>query len=136
MSLLGRVQHSLDDKGRIVLPSQYRDLLPGALYLTLGDDRQVALWPEEPFQQKLAEKTARQHEGLAGRREFLRFTANTAQVKMDGQSRISIPEPLRAQAGLDRNRPLTIVGAGDRVEIWDTALLEAFLDDGMGAGDA
>jgi MraZ protein len=136
MSLLGRVQHSLDDKGRIVLPSQYRDLLPGALYLTLGDDQQVALWPEEPFQQKLAEKTARQHEGIEGRKEFLRFTSNTAQVKVESQSRISIPEPLRAKAGLDRGRPLTIVGAGDRIEIWDTALLDDFLGDGPGAGDA
>ncbi len=127
--LLGRTQLTLDDKNRIVLPSAFRDYLRGPLFFALGDENQVGIWPEEAFQQKLAIKKERELQGGAeGRREFLRFTSNASPVKMDAQYRVPVPETLRNLARLDRARPVAMVGASDRVEIWDSVSLDAYLD--------
>jgi MraZ protein len=128
MLLLGRSQHSLDDKNRIVLPASYRDLLHGPLYFALGEENQVAIWPEEAFAAKAALKKERELTGgPEGRREHLRFTMNASVVKIDAQFRVPIPENLRNEADLDRSRPISIVGANDRIEIWDTIRLDAYL---------
>ena len=123
--LLGRFQHSLDEKGRIVLPSGFRDQLHGALFFALGDENEVAIWPDEAFQVKLSQKKAKELEGLEGGREFRRFTSNSGPVKVDGQFRVAIPDFLRTQAGLVRD--VTIMGAWDRVEVWDTTRLDRYL---------
>jgi MraZ protein len=126
--LLGRSQHSLDDKNRIVLPATHRELLQGVLYFALGDDNEVAIWPEAGFNAIMAIKKNRELTGGAeGRKEHRIFAMNASQVKMDAQFRVSIPENLRLQAGLDRGRPVSIVGVDDRVEIWDSARLDFYL---------
>jgi MraZ protein len=127
--LLGRTQLTLDDKNRIVLPSAFRDYLRGPLFFALGDEEQVGIWPEEAFQQKLAIKKERElHGGVEGRREFLRFTSYASPVKMDAQYRVPVPETLRNLAKLERSRPVAMIGASDRVEIWDSASLDAYLN--------
>ena len=128
MLLLGRTQHSLDDKNRIVLPAAYRDLLHGPLYFALGEEDQVGIWPDEAFKAKAALKKEQELiGGLEGRREHLRFTMNASLVKMDAQFRVPIPENLRAEANLDRTRPVSIVGVNDRIEIWDSSRLDAHM---------
>lgn len=128
MMLLGRSQHTLDDKNRIVLPASYREHLHGTLYFALGDEYQVGIWPEAAFHDKAALKKDRELAGGSeGRREHLRFMMNASIVKMDAQFRIPIPENLRIEAKLDRARGISIVGAGDRVEIWDNVHLEEYL---------
>ncbi len=130
--LLGRSQHNLDDKNRIVLPAVFREDLHGPLYFALGDDMEVAIWPAEGFEAKKKLKKERELTGGAeGRREHRIFAMNASAVKIDAQFRIAIPENLRVQAGLDRNRPITIVGADDRLEIWDTARLDTYLGAGL-----
>jgi MraZ protein len=127
--LLGRTQLTLDDKHRIVLPAAFRDSLQGNLFFALGDENQVGIWPEAAFQEKLAIKKARELQGGAdGRREFLRFTSNASQVKMDAQFRVPVPETLRTLARLDRSRPVAMVGASDRVELWDSNSLDGYLN--------
>ena len=126
MALLGRVDHSLDDKGRLVVPAVFRDDLDGKLFFALGDENEVAVWPEAEFNEKLEQKKAREREGREGAREFRRFTAFAAACKMDAQFRIAIPETLRLKAGLGRE--VTIAGASSRMEIWDRATHAAYLD--------
>ena len=126
--LLGRTQLTLDDKHRIVLPATFRDYLRGPLFFALGDENQVGIWPEDAFQEKLAIKKSRELQGgPEGRREFARFTSNASPVKMDAQFRVPVPETLRTLARLDRSRPVAMIGAYDRVEIWDAFLLDAYL---------
>jgi MraZ protein len=126
--LFGQVQHSLDDKGRIVLPAVYRELLHGPLYFALGESNEIGLWPEEAFLTKAAEKKERERTGgPEGAREHRYFTMHSAPAKMDAQFRIAIPEILRSRAELVRERPLTIIGAGDRLEIWDEQRLNAYM---------
>ncbi len=127
--LLGRVQHSLDDKGRIVLPSQYRDNLIGPLYFALGENSEIAIWPEEGFNEKLAQKKQLElNGGAAGAREYRRFTSYASPAKMDAQFRITIPEVLRDKAVIGSSGPLAIIGAGDRLEVWDAARYDVYLE--------
>lgn len=124
--LLGQVQRNMDDKGRFVLPEQFRDGLHGPLYFALGEQSQVTIWPQEHFTVKLTEKKELERTGGAeGQREFHRFTSFASTVKMDAQFRIPIPEMLRQKAGLDRN--LTVTGNFDRIEVWDSARLDEYL---------
>lgn len=126
--LYGQVQHSLDDKGRIVLPAVYRDLLHGPLFFALGENNEVGIWPEAAFAEKMARKKQREIEGgEEGGREFRKFTMFASPVKMDAQFRIAIPENLRKEADLVRERPLMIIGAHDRLEIWDDQRLGSYL---------
>jgi MraZ protein len=127
--LLGRAQHSLDDKGRIVLPSQYRDNLHGPLYFALGENSEIAIWPEEGFNEKLAQKKQLELTGgAAGAREYRRFTSYASAAKVDAQFRITIPEVLREKAVLGSGGPLAIIGAGDRLEVWDAARYDEYLE--------
>ena len=125
MALLGRVDHSLDEKGRLVVPAIFRDDLDGKLFFALGDENEVAVWPEAEFSEKLEQKKAREQESREGAREFRRFTAYAGACRMDAQFRIAIPEPLRLTAGLVRE--VTIAGASSRMEIWDRATHVAYL---------
>jgi MraZ protein len=128
--LLNSVTASLDDKGRIVLPSAFRDHLHGPLFFALGDENEIAIWPEEAFNVKMAQKQERELTGGAeGAKELRRFAANAAPVKLDTQFRVSIPEALRKRAGVEAGRPVTIIGANNRIEIWDKARLDTYFDD-------
>lgn len=125
MALLGRVDHSLDEKGRLVVPAIFRDDLDGKLFFALGDENEVGVWPEAEFTLKLEHKKARELESREGAREFRQFTAYAGACKMDAQFRIAIPEALRQMAGLGRE--VTIAGASSRMEIWDRATHIAYL---------
>lgn len=122
---LGQVSLTMDEKGRIVLPAVYRDQLHGPITFALGEHREIAIWPEEGFREKYEAKLAAERSGADdGGIEFRRFTANASQVKMDAQYRIAIPENLRTKRNLGRE--LTMVGAGTRLELWNTADLAEY----------
>ena len=125
MALLGQVDHNLDEKGRFVVPAIFRDDLHGTLFFALGDENEVAVWPESGFNEKLVQKKARELESRDGAREFRRFTSYAGAAKMDAQYRIAIPEALREKAGLGRD--VTIVGASSRMELWDRDKYKSYL---------
>ena len=128
MSFFGEAEHALDDKGRFVIPAIFRDSLHGPLYFALGDEGEVAIWPQTGFDRKLAQKQAKELEGREGARELRLFTSNAANVKVDAQFRVAIPESLRQKAGLVRE--VTIIGAADRIEIWDKSTYATYMDAG------
>ncbi len=112
-----------------MLPAVFREELQGALFFALGDNNEVAIWPKAGFDEKMAQKKAKEDLSPEGSKALRRFTSHAAPVKMDGQFRIQIPETLREKARLDRERPLAIVGAYDRLEIWDAAAFDKFIED-------
>lgn len=111
---VGTYEHSLDDKGRLVLPPTYRSRLSeGGFVSPLGNC--LALWtpPEfEAFVGRLREKV-RNQEATPGALRVL--TANANEIKPDGQGRITIPGNLRTLAGLHGSVVLT--GAIDHIEV-------------------
>lgn len=113
---VGTFEHSLDEKGRVVLPAVFRHHLAERGFLSQYDQC-LGLWTPEAFEEVARRLTERVRAGEASQLALRAFSANAHEVKPDSQGRIVIPERLREFAGLDRD--VVIIGALDRVEIWD-----------------
>lgn len=123
---LGTFTPKLDEKGRLILPSKFRDELADGLVITRGQDRCLYVFSEAEF--------ARMHERLSGApitskqgRDYLRvFLSGAHDETPDKQGRVTVPAALRAYAGLDRD--LAVIGAGSRAEIWDATAWQHYLE--------
>jgi MraZ protein len=114
---LGKFQHSLDPKGRLILPSAHRDKLQEGLVMTMGLDGCVTVYPAQQWEQVVAE--LREMDSSDRRaRGFVRMMMSSAHPDtLDRQGRVTVPSHLREYAGMDKD--VTVVGADRRVELWD-----------------
>lgn len=117
----------LDDKGRLFLPAKFRPQLEQGIVLTRGQDHSIYGWTPESFA-RFAEKAQQMPFTNKDARNFLRMLYSGAVSEVpDKQGRISVPPVLREWAGLDRD--CTVVGAMDRIEIWDSVAWNQFAAD-------
>ena len=113
---LGEYQHSLDSKGRIIVPSKFREELGARFIATKGLDNCLFLYPMEEWK-IIEEKLRALPFTRADVRSFARFFfSGAAELEIDRQGRILLPPNLREYAGIEKD--LTIIGVGARVEIW------------------
>jgi MraZ protein len=113
---LGEYQHSLDAKGRIILPSRFRARLESGLVITRGLDGCLWVMPQEGWN-RLAERLSETSIADPRARNFARFVfSGASEVRPDRQGRLFVAEHLRKHAGLERD--VVVMGAGDRIEIW------------------
>ena len=123
---------SLDSKGRMAVPSRYRERLlalsDGNLVLTLNPlDRSLWLYPLpewELIEKKLAQLSDFERQGRRAK-QMMRGYASDCQL--DAQGRILVPQELREYAGLDKQA--VILGQGNKFEIWDEAAWNAQRDE-------
>ncbi len=116
--LLGTFAPKLDEKGRVILPAKFMGDFANGVVMTRGQERCIYLFSQREFEE-LHERA--RHASVTGKkgRDFLRmFLSGAAEEMPDKQHRVTIPPMLREYAGLDRE--LTVIGAGNRAEIWDT----------------
>lgn len=112
---VGTFEHSLDEKGRVVLPAGFRTHLASGGFLSPVDGC-VALWSREEWEKVTTKMQERMNDGRLDALHYRRFFAEAAEVRPDSQGRISIPQRLRDFAGYDRD--LVVNGRNDRIEIW------------------
>jgi MraZ protein len=115
---VGTFEHSLDDKGRVVLPSTFRAQMNEKGYLSQWD-KCLGLWTEADFADVARRLQEKVRDGLAPQEAIRAFSANAHEVRPDSQGRITIPQRLREFAHLERDA--VVIGAIDRIEIWDAA---------------
>lgn len=121
---IGEYNHALDDKGRVSMPSKFREDLGVVFYITKGMDNCLFVYDKEEWEKaeakinelRLTRKDARAFSRL--------FFAGASQQSLDKQGRVVIPQNLREYAGL--NREVVIIGVSNRVEIWDRSKWEAY----------
>ncbi|WP_449277168.1 division/cell wall cluster transcriptional repressor MraZ [Leucobacter sp. GX24907] len=122
---LGTFTPKLDDKGRLILPSKFRDELADGLVITRGQEHCLYVFSEQEFgemHERIRQAPITSKQG----RDYLRVFLSGAHAETpDKQSRVTIPPALRAYAGLDRE--LAVIGAGTRAEIWDAEAWEQYL---------
>lgn len=121
---LGTHTPKLDEKGRVILPARFRDELEAGLVLTRGQERCIYVFSSAGFE---AQHDRIREAPLTSRaaRDYLRLFLSGASAEVpDKQHRITIPANLREYAGLDRD--LTVIGAGNRAEIWSTDAWNAY----------
>ncbi|MGH3440700.1 MAG: division/cell wall cluster transcriptional repressor MraZ [Nitriliruptorales bacterium] len=127
---LGEHQHTLDDKGRVIMPARFRDRLSGGLVFAPGQDRCVDVFPVSTFERRVEELRRLPREDQRARAYLRILLAGAQQDTLDVQGRVTVPPRLRGYAGLDRD--LTVVGADERVEIWDREGWEAYRESAEG----
>ena len=114
---LGNFQHNLDDKGRLMIPARFRELLEGGAFITQGFDKCLMVMTDTYFKQvyerieamNLADPTARLLRRL--------ILSNAYPVEVDKVGRILMPQNLRAFLGIE-NGELIVAGQGEYFEVW------------------
>ena len=124
---MSEYNHTVDAKGRLIIPSKFREILGDEFVISKGMDGCLFVYANDDwkaFEEKLTSLPLINKEA----RQFDRFfLAGAAQVEVDKQGRILLPASLRSFANLDKD--VVLVGVGSRIEIWDKEKYEALSAD-------
>src|SRR5574339_1023405 len=124
---LGQFQHNLDDKGRMMIPARYRDLLAAGAFITQGFDRCLMVMTDAYFQDvyarinsmNIADSTARLLKRL--------ILSNAYPVEVDRVGRILVPQNLR-EFLTSEGGELIVAGQGEYFEVWTPAEWQAQME--------
>jgi MraZ protein len=116
---LGQYFYSLDTKGRLIIPSRYREYLQGEVIVTRGLDRCITVYPINVWEEIAQKVTALPITDRRGRALRRIFFADANKIELDRQGRILIPDRLREYAGLTAATEVAIVGLDRFIELWN-----------------
>ena len=120
---MGTVYNSIDEKNRMIVPSNMRAGLGERCVLTKGLDKCLYIYTTQSWQSQM-EKIAKLPESDPKVIMFIRhFCANAAECEFDKQGRIVIPQELKAYAGIEKE--LVTMGAMTKIEIWSKETWDA-----------
>ena len=123
----GEYQHSVDTKGRVIVPSRFREGLGDKFIITKGLDNCLFVYSLDEWS-NLEAKLKTLPLSSKDARAFIRFFFSGAtECEVDKQGRILVPANLREYAGLEKE--IYIIGVSTRVEIWDKQKWEAYNSD-------
>ena len=117
----GRFEHSLDEKGRLIIPQLFRNKLGEEFVLIAGAGSHIRVYPM-PIWQAIEEQLASESfiDELDTDLIYLqRMFGNCDFVNLDQQNRVSLPRHLRDWAELKEGNSAIILGSGTRLEIWN-----------------
>jgi MraZ protein len=121
---VGQFQHSLDAKGRLILPARFRAEFERGGHLSPNTEGCVALWTPGEFARQAEEHLASAREGGPEQRRRARYwAANSSDAEFDRQGRFALPPAIREYANLTGD--VLIVGALDHVELWNPEVYAA-----------
>ncbi len=120
---IGEYNHTIDAKGRLIVPAKYRDNLGEHFFVTKGFDDCLFVYAEDDFK-ALQDKIRALPLSNKESRTISRFFLGSAQEsELDKQGRILISAPLREHADLTKD--VVLVGVGNHIEIWSKDRYEA-----------
>jgi MraZ protein len=113
----GSVEHSLDDKGRLVVPARFRERLGAGFFLTIAEpDPCLALYPASTWSDVCARLEAAPVKDARYRAFVRHLFAHTEELSTDANGRLVLPATLRGYAGIEKD--VVSIGSLTRVEIW------------------
>lgn len=114
---MGEYHHNIDEKGRIVIPTKFREILADSFIITRGIEKCLYVYAKKDWD-KLVCKLNTLPFTKKDARNFIRsFFSGATECEFDRQGRTCIASPLIIYAGLTKE--CVIIGANDRIEIWD-----------------
>lgn len=123
----GTYQHTIDAKGRLSLPANFRKNLVGDLVVVKGFDDCLQLFPQAAYEEFLSAFTAGGSIEPRIRKMRRYFMSGSAPVELDGAGRIRVPQLLREFAQLEKG--VIVNGDGDHIELWNPESWEAYISD-------
>ncbi len=127
----GATKITLDDKGRMVMPTRYREQITeraqGKLVVTVDRDRCLLIYPLPEWDLIESKLMGLPTLHAQARRLQRLMVGHATDLELDGHGRMLLPPELRAYAGLERHGML--IGQGNRFELWDEALWGERLDE-------
>lgn len=112
----GEYEHGVDDKGRVVMPQEFRGSLGDEFVVTRGPDKAILVFPSpvwEGIEKQIRSAVLQRQTGF-----LQRMLGGRTYVKLDPQSRLGIPKHLRDWAGISQSQAAVIVGEGQKLEIF------------------
>ena len=122
---LGQYTYTLDDKGRLTIPSRFREELSGRVVVTRGLDRCLSVYPTDVWREIAQKVTALPITNPRGRSLRRIFFADAIDAELDKQGRILIPDRLRTIGDLELSSEVTIIGLDSFIELWNPDRWEA-----------
>ena len=123
---MGEYHHSIDDKGRLIIPAKFRSELGDKFIITRGIENCLFAYPEKRWEE-IVHKLESLPFTKKDARNFTRFFLSGATVaEFDKQGRINITSPLINYASIEKE--CIIIGTGDRLEIWSEDAWNSFFD--------
>ncbi|SFE41115.1 division/cell wall cluster transcriptional repressor MraZ [Alteribacillus iranensis] len=124
---MGEHHHNVDDKGRLIIPSRFREGLGKSFVITRGMDHCLFIYPMDEWG-RLEEKLKSLPFTKKDARAFTRFFfSGAAECELDKQGRISIPSTLRHYAELKKET--VVIGVSSRVEVWSKERWETYFEE-------
>jgi len=120
----GSYSHTLDEKGRLVIPRKMREEIGHTAYILKGFDGALSVYREDGFS-KLVEEINSLPFNSKNARAYLRMQlASVSELEVDKMGRVQIPTAMLNKYGIGKE--VTVLGAGDHIEIWDAKKYEAY----------
>lgn len=116
---LGQFSYTLDSKGRLTIPSRFREGLPAEVVVTRGMDRCLVVYPIDVWKEISEKVTSLSITDRRARSLRRLLFADAINLELDRQGRVLIPDRLRVYAGLELSSDVVIVGLDSFVELWD-----------------
>ncbi|SFL58522.1 MULTISPECIES: division/cell wall cluster transcriptional repressor MraZ [Salibacterium] len=124
---MGEHHHNVDDKGRMIIPSRFRDGLGETFVMTRGMDECLFIYPMEEWE-RLESRLKSLPFTKKDARAFTRFFfSGAAECELDKQGRVSIPSTLRRYAGIQKE--CVVIGVSTRVEVWSREKWEVYFEE-------
>ena len=127
LGFVGQFQHTLDVKGRLILPAKFRPELDRGGHMSPNTEGCIALWTPGEFARQSEERLERSRNGGALERQQMRYwAANSSDVEFDKQGRFALPAAIRDYGQLIGE--VLVVGALDHIELWNPEIYAQFVD--------
>lgn len=124
---IGEYAHNLDSKGRIVIPSRFRDELNTTFILTRGLDGCLTIYSLEQWEKIFEELNRLPNTKKVTRQYIHMLTSKATECTPDSQGRIAIPAFLSKSVNIEKE--CVVVGVNDHVEIWDKTTWENYYNE-------
>ena len=123
---IGEYHHTIDEKGRIIIPAKFRDALGKEFIITRGIENCLFVYSLQNWANittKLSQLPFTKKDARTFNRFFMSGATN---VELDKQGRVNISQPLIQYANLEKD--CVVIGTGDRLEIWSQESWGSFFD--------
>ncbi len=117
---LGEYKHTMDSKGRVVIPSKFRDELKQGCVITKGQDNCLQILTKGNWEEEADKIAALPKTNKTSRQLIRSLFSGAIDATIDSSGKILIPENLRGYSQMNLGQSITITGSGSLIEIWST----------------